>query len=87
MKKLGAQIVFATFLVMLSTAVLTVTVILLLQFLGALPQVKYPAIVWPVIALAICVAVGTGINALLTRWYFRPMKQLIEATRRVAKRT
>ena len=38
MKKLGAQIVFATFLVMLSTAVLTVTVILLLQFLGALPQ-------------------------------------------------
>ena len=85
MKKLGAQIVFATFLVMLSTAVITVTVILLLQFLGALPQVKYPAIVWPVIALAICVAVGTGINALLTRWYFRPMKQLIEATRRVAK--
>lgn len=30
MKKLGAQMVFATFLVMLSTAALTVTVMLLL---------------------------------------------------------
>lgn len=85
MKKLGAQMVFATFLVMLSTAALTVTVMLLLEFLGALPEVKYPAIVWPVVALAICVAVGTGINALLTRWYFRPMKQIIQAVRRVAK--
>lgn len=85
MKKLGAQMVFATFLVMLSTAALTVIVILLLEYLGALPQVKYPAVVWPVVALGICVAVGTGINALLTRWYFRPMKQLIAATRRIAK--
>ena len=85
MKKLGAQMVFATFLVMLSTAALTVTVMLLLEFLGALPEVKYPAVVWPVIALGICVAVGTGINALLTRWYFRPMKQIIGAVRRVAK--
>ena len=85
MKKLGAQMVFATFLVMLSTAALTVTVMLLLEFLGALPEVKYPAVVWPVVALAICVAVGTGINALLTRWYFRPMKQIIGAVRRVAK--
>ena len=41
MKKLGAQMVFATFLVMLSTAALTVTVMLLLEFLGALPEVKY----------------------------------------------
>ena len=64
MKKLGAQMVFATFLVMLSTAALTVTVMLLLEFLGALPEVKYPAVVWPVIALGICVAVGTGITAL-----------------------
>ena len=85
MKKLGAQMVFATFLVMLSTAALTVTVMLLLEFLGALPEVKYPAVVWPVIALGICVAVGTGINTLLTRWYFRPMKQIIGAVRRVAK--
>ena len=33
MKKLGAQMVFATFLVMLSTAALTVTVMLLLSLL------------------------------------------------------
>ncbi len=30
-------------------------------------------------------AVEDDINALLTRWYFKPMKQLIEATRRIAK--
>ena len=85
MKKLGAQMVFATFLVMLSTAALTVTVMLLLEFLGALPEVKYPAIIWPMVALGVCVVVGTGISALLTRWYFKPMKQLINATRSIAK--
>ena len=67
-----------------SGGIASVTVMLLLEFLGALPEVKYPAVVWPVIALGICVAVGTGINALLTRWYFRPMKQIIGAVRRVA---
>lgn len=85
MKKLGAQIVFATFIVMLSTAVLTVIIILLLDYLGVLPQVKYPAVIWSIVALGICVAVGTGINALLTRWYFKPMKQLIAATRHISE--
>lgn len=85
MKKLGAQMVFTTFLVMLSTAALTITIMLLLEFLGTLPKMKYPAVVWPVIALGICVAVGTSINTLLTQWYFRPMKQIIGAVRRVAK--
>ena len=38
MKKLGAQMVFATFLVMLSTAALTVTVMLLLEFLATVSR-------------------------------------------------
>lgn len=85
MKKLGAQMMIATFTVMLATAVLTVIVLLLLVFLDALPVVKYPAIIWPMVALGVCVVVGTGISALLTRWYFKPMKQLINATRSIAK--
>ena len=85
MKKLGAQMMIATFTVMLATAVLTVIVLLLLVFLDALPEVKYPAIIWPMVALGVCVVVGTGISALLTRWYFKPMKQLINATRSIAK--
>ena len=85
MKKLGAQMMIATFTVMLATAVLTVIVLLLLVFLDALPGVKYPAIIWPMVALGVCVVVGTGISALLTRWYFKPMKQLINATRSIAK--
>ena len=74
MKKLGAQMVFATFLVMLSTAALTVTVMLLLS---RLPGVKKQYLLLSIFGgaahnLGQLVAARFIINNLYV-WYYLPV--------------
>ncbi len=85
MKKLNAQVIFAIFIVMLAAAVLTGVTMLVMVWLNLLPDVKNPVLVWSIVTMVVCILLGTSVSALLTRWYFKPIKALIHATRRIAK--
>jgi len=79
-----AQAVFFVFLVMLLAAVLAGVVLAILVGFDLLPDVPYPVLVWSIAALVVCTAIGTMLSALLSRWFLKPVNQLIRATRSVA---
>lgn len=80
-----AQAVVFVFIIMLLAAVLAGVMIAILVGFDLLPEVPYPALVWSIAALIVCTAIGTGLSALLGRWFLRPVNQLIKATRSVGK--
>lgn len=79
----GQAVVFV-FFIMLLAAVLAGVTLAILAGLDLLPDVPYPVIVWSISALLVCIAIGTMLSALLSRWFLKPVNQLIRATRAVA---
>jgi len=79
-----AQAVFFVFLIMLLAAVLAGVALAILVGFDLLPEVPYPVLVWSIAALVVCIAIGTMFSALLSRWFLKPVNQLIRATRAVA---
>lgn len=79
------QAVIFVFIIMLLAAVLAGVALAILVGFDLLPEVPSPVIVWSVAALLVCIAIGTGLSALLSRWFLRPVSQLIHATRAVAR--
>ncbi len=78
------QAVIFVFIIMLLAAVLAGVALAILVGFDLLPEVPSPVIVWSIAALFVCIAIGTGLSALLSRWFLRPVNQLIRATRAVA---
>jgi len=78
------QAVIFVFVIMLLAAVLAGITLAILVGFDLLPEVPYPVIIWSVAALVVCIAIGTILSALLSRWFLKPVNQLIRATRAVA---
>lgn len=79
------QAVIFVFVIMLLAAVLAGVTLAILVGFDLLPEVPYPVIVWSVAALVVCIALGTALSALMSRWFLKPVNQLIRATRAVAR--
>ncbi len=78
------QAVVFVFVIMLLAAVLAGVALAILVGFDLLPDVPYPVLVWSIAALAVCIAIGTMLSALLSRWFLKPVNELIRATRSVA---
>lgn len=84
-KSLNIAMVFLIFSIMVLSGLLTSVCVYILYKMGIMPAPLLRPILSPVITLLLSVAIGTTISAALVEKVFKPINQLIKATKIVAK--
>lgn len=84
-KSLSVVAVLFTFFVMLLSGLLTTASIVVLRIAGLLPSFIYATLWMPFFTIFASILIGSAISAYLCKRLLRPIQDLIEATRKVAK--
>ncbi len=83
-KSFRTELIVIIFFLMLFASAATVLVYSLLHLL--IPAVRhFDTIASGVSVLIACTIIGTGVAALITKWILSPLKEMIDATERIAK--
>lgn len=73
------------FFVLLAAGFLAWLCLLVLNFFGLMEKLPHMTVLLPLITVVVCITLGTLISAILTNKLLKPLRELIRATRSVAK--
>lgn len=84
-RSLNKAAVFFVFVVLLLSGLLTGFFVFLLHKLRLLIGLSDTPLLLPFVTILVCVLLGTAISGIVSRWFLKPINQLIDATKQVAK--
>ena len=84
-RSLNKVTVFFVFVVLLLSGLLTGFFLFILHKLQLLIGLSRTPLLLPFVTILVCVLLGTAISGIVSRWFLKPINQLIDATKQVAK--